>query len=117
LMGRYFPGLDLNEVEFCLDSTLPANWFAPPGDVAAMTFGYRIYFKGSGIQDSQAGLKLLMHELVHADQVRRRGGEVSFACHYGRGYLEAGGYRSNPMEAEAYAFVVKHGPSLPDGVA
>ena len=81
-----------------------------------MTFGYTIFFKGSNIQKSRGGLKLLMHELVHVDQVRRKGGEVAFACDYGKGYLKGGSYRKNPMEVEAYDFVDKHGDSLPDGV-
>ena len=57
-----------------------------------------------------------MHELVHVDLVRRKGGEVAFACDYGKGYLKGGNYRKNPMEVEAYDFVDKHGDSLPDGV-
>ena len=116
VMKKFFPKLDLDKVEFCINSSLPANWFESPDKVQAMTFGTRMYFKGSNIQKSRAGLKLLMHELVHIDQIRRKGGETAFACAYGKGYLESGSYRQNPLEVEAFNFVDKHGSSLPDGV-
>lgn len=112
----FFPNLKLRDVRFCINSSLPGNWFQSAGSVGGMTFGYTIFFKGSDLQKSRAGLRLLMHELVHVDQVRRKGGEVAFACGYGKGYLKAGNYRDNPMEVEAYDFVTKHGGSLPDGV-
>jgi hypothetical protein len=55
-----------------------------------------------------------MHELVHVDQLRRRGdNEDRFACDYGKGYLEAGNYRNNPLEEEAYDFVDSHSVPLP----
>ena len=109
LMKKYFPKLKLGKVRFCINSTLPANWFEKPGKVDAMTFGYTIYFKGSGIQQSKAGLLLLMHELVHVDQVRRRSdSETKFACDYGKGFLQGGNYRNNPLEVEAYDFVAAH---------
>jgi hypothetical protein len=115
-MKKYFPKLNLTKVEFCINSTLPGNWFQSRDKVAAMTFGYRIYFNRSDIQKTRSGLKLLMHELVHVDQVRRKGGEIPFACDYGKGYLRAGSYRQNPMEVEAYDFVARHGELLPNGV-
>lgn len=116
LMKNYFPKLDLGKVRFCIHSSLPGNWFTSRDSVQGMTFGYTIFFKGTNLQKSRAGLKLLMHELVHVDQVRRKGGEIAFACAYGKGYLSGGSYRQNPMEVEAYDFVAKHGSSLPDGV-
>jgi hypothetical protein len=74
-----------------------------------MTFGYTIFFKASDYQKSWARLEYLLHELVHVDQVRRRGdSESSFACDYGKGYLAAGSYRNNPLEVEAYDFVANH---------
>ena len=40
---------------------------------------------------------------VHVDQVRRYGdSELDFACAYGKGFLDAGNYRDNWMEVEAY---------------
>lgn len=116
VMQQFFPKLNFREVEFCINSSLPGNWFESPDRVQATTFGTRMYFKGSNIQKSRAGLQLLMHELVHIDQIRRKGGENAFACAYGKGYLEAGSYRQNPLEVEAYDFVATHGNSLPDGV-
>lgn len=109
LMRRHFPKLNLNKVRFCINSSLPANWFQSPDKTAGMTFGYTIYFKKSGVQKSKAGLALLMHELVHVDQVRRRGNsQRRFACDYGKGFLKGGSYRKNPMEVEAYDFVSNH---------
>lgn len=112
----YFPKLDLGKVRFSINSTLVGNWFTKANSVEAMTFGYRIYFDNTDYQISRRGLKLIMHELVHVDQVRRLGGEVEFACAYGKGYLKGGNYRDNPLEVEAYDFVTEHGGSLPNGV-
>ena len=107
--------LHLKRVRFCIKSNLPANWFQSPGKVAGMTFGYTVFFKGTDIQKSWAGLELLMHELFHVDQVRRRGdNEARFACDYGEGVLKGGSYMKNPMEAKAYAFVASH--RLPDAL-
>lgn len=116
VMKPYFPDLDLGKVEYCINASLPPNWFTSPDNIAAMTFGDTIFFKGSDIQKSHAGLLLLMHELVHVDQVRRKGGETPFACAYGSGFLQGGSYEKNPMEKAAIDFVARHGPSLPDGV-
>jgi hypothetical protein len=117
VMQAYFPKLHLGKVEFCINSTLPANWFKSADNVDGMTFGYTIFFKGSNIQKTQDGLALLMHELVHVDQVRRRGdSELKFACDYGDGYLQAGSYEANPLEKEAYDFVTANRSSLPNGV-
>lgn len=113
VMQVHFPKLDLTKVRFCINCTLPGNWFASAKWVAAMTFGYTIYFDDSDVQKTHAGLRLLMHELVHVDQVRRLGGESAFACAYGKGYLSAGSYRQNALEVEAYDFVTKHGAALP----
>lgn len=113
LMKTYFPKIDFGDVEFCINCTLVSNWFASPGSVSAMTFGNTIFFKGSDIQKNRAGLKLLMHELFHVNQVRELGGQIEFACEYGKGYLAKGSYRDNPMEAKAYQFVADHGNELP----
>lgn len=116
LFKKYFPDLNLKKVRFHINCTLPGNWFTSANSVDGMTFGYDIYFKGSDLQKSRKGLRLLMHELVHVDQVRRLGGELAFACKYGEEYVKAGNYRDNRLEVEAYDFVAKHGASLPDGV-
>jgi hypothetical protein len=116
LMKQYFPDLKLNDVRFCIQATLPANWFESPVRAEAMTFGNTIFFKGSDYQKSRRGLTLLMHELVHADQVRRLGSEPQFAAAYGDGFLTAGSYRDNPMEKAARDMEARYGASLPDGV-
>jgi hypothetical protein len=95
-----FPELNFDKVEFRRNCTLPPGWFGD--NVDAMTFGYTIYFRIGNIQGTEAGLRLLIHELVHVDQVRRRGdSETKFACDYGVGYLSAGDYENNPLEREA----------------
>ncbi len=80
-----------------------------------MTFGYTIYWRADLDEKNPVDLVKLIHEIVHVDQVRRYGSESSFACEYGRGYIEGGGslpsyideptaYHRNPLEAEAYTF-------------
>ena len=109
-----FLKLNLKRVTFKINASLPANWFKSADTIAAMTFGYRIYFKKADIEKTERGLSLLIHELVHVDQVRRRGNsETAFAGDYGAGFLEAGSYRKNPLEVEAYDFQDKVGvPAL-----
>ncbi len=105
-----FPKIDFGRVRFLVDAQLPPNWFKE--GVAGMTFGHTIYFKGHDIQKTVGGLELLIHELVHVNQVRARGdsplvgdkAERQFACDYGKGYLKAGSYEKNPLEKEAYDF-------------
>jgi hypothetical protein len=105
-LKRLFPKLDLGRVRIRTGCSLPGNWFQPAGQVLAMTFGYTIYFKAKTVQSTMSGLNVLMHELVHVDQVRRRGNdETRFACDYGKGFLKAGSYAKNPLEVEAYDFV------------
>lgn len=109
LMQPFFPKLNLNKVTFHINCTLVPNWFTTTNKIRGMTFGYTIYFKGSGIQKTKAGLRLLMHELVHVDQVRRcDDDEDKFACKYGKGFLDGGSYEKNPMEVEARDFVQNH---------
>ena len=106
-MWFLFPDLDLDRVRFSINSALPPNWFTSENDVEGMTFGYRIFFKGSGYQTTDVGLRVLVHELVHVDQVRRRGDdEGKFACDYGTGYRSGGwSYEDNPLEQEAYSWL------------
>lgn len=109
-----FPRLNLSRVRFYINASLPPNWFTSANNVDGMTFGYRIYFKRSRIQRSESGLRLLIHELVHVDQIRRRGGsELQFACDYGMGFLSSGNYRQNPLEVEAYNFYPSTKPLPP----
>ncbi len=115
MLARLFPSLDVERIRYKTHCRLPPNRFADDGWVAAMTFGSTIYFRGGFSESSPTDVVLLIHEVVHVDQVRRYGGEDHFACAYGRGYLAGGGelpghirnpgmYHRNPLEAEAYRF-------------
>jgi hypothetical protein len=110
-----FPAVDLDAVRVHTRCRLPSNRFRPDGSIYAMTFGTAIFWRDDLDADDPEQLVRLIHELVHVDQVRRFGGERSFACEYGRGYLQGGGqlpawveqptaYHRNPLEAEAYTF-------------
>lgn len=102
-LAPHFPALDLATVRIVAGASLPPNWLGPRVFRAdAMTFGRVIFVVGREPFDGPRALRLLAHELVHVDQVRRLGGERAFACAYGRGYLGGGSYRANPMEVEAY---------------
>ena len=104
-----FPEVDLDTVTFVTDATLPANWFR--SGTLAMTFGSQMWFKWNSlrVEETDDGLRLLMHELVHVAQFRRLGdSKRAFACAYGRGYLSTLSYAANPLEAEAYQFVRTH---------
>ena len=118
VMQRHFPELDLAKVRVCTNASLPANWIRLPGGprMDGMALGRTIFLTGADYSRSRKALRLLMHELVHVEQVRRLGGEIAFARAYGRGYVEARGYRGNPLEAEAYEFESRAGRGLPDGV-
>lgn len=109
LMRPLFPGLDVEHVRIKEGSTIPPNWFRKRKKYSAITFGYTIYFTGRGMQDTNENLNILMHELVHTDQVRlRKNSEARFAADYGIGFLLAGNYRCNPLEQEAFDFVSAH---------
>jgi hypothetical protein len=110
-----FPDLDLSKITVRTRCRLPSNQFRPTGSIYAMTFGYSIFWRDELDETNPVDLVKLIHEIVHVDQVRRRGSESSFACEYGRGYIEGGGklpgyiaeptaYHRNPLEAEAYSF-------------
>ncbi|TFG79797.1 MAG: DUF4157 domain-containing protein [Chrysiogenales bacterium] len=99
---------DLTQVRFKIDCSLPPNWFTASNSIVAMTFGNMIYFKGHDVQKREEQIKVLMHELVHVDQVVRFGSETNFACEYGKGYLLAGDYEDNHLEMEAYNFTDNH---------
>jgi len=106
--ARFFPKLDLARVSVGEDCYLPANEVnrlnipGSAGKIKAMTFGNAIYVVG------KADRRLILHELVHVDQVRRLGGKVAFARAYGNGVIAGGGtYLGNPLEVEAYGFADK----------
>ena len=108
LLQPLFPELDLRDVRFITSASLPGNWFTASNDVLAMTFGTHIWckWKRAQMENSDEGLRLLMHELVHVRQFRERGSSKdAFACDYGVGFLEGGSYEANPLEIEAYQFV------------
>jgi hypothetical protein len=106
-----FPQLDLRQIIIKDHANLPPNWFRWLLPAQAMAFGGRIYFLHTFNENDPRFLRLLIHELAHTEQVRRLGGEIYFACAYGRGHLEQG-YQDNPLEVEARAFVETHLPSL-----
>jgi hypothetical protein len=110
-----FPDLSLENIRVRRGCRLPSNRFHQTGSIYAMTFGYTIFWRDVLDENNPVDLVQLIHEIVHVDQVRRLGGESSFACAYGRGYIEGGGtlpayiadltaYHRNPLEAEAYTF-------------
>jgi hypothetical protein len=102
-LAPHFPALDLATVRIVAGSSLPPNWLGPRVfRASAMTFGRTIFFVDAEPFRGPGAVRLLAHELVHVEQVRRLGGERAFACAYGRGYVEGGSYRANPLEVEAY---------------
>ncbi len=102
-LAPHFPALDLSAVRLVTGASLPANWLGPRVfRASAMTFGWTIFFADADPFSGPKALRLLAHELVHVDQVRRHGGERAFACAYGRGYVKGASYRANPLEVEAY---------------
>lgn len=130
-LAPWFPDLDLSTVRIRTSCRLPPNRFDTEGHIYAMTFGSTIYWRDQFDEGDPKELVRLAHELVHVDQVRRYGGESSFACAYGRGYVEGGGalpayfddvgaYHRNPLEAEAYRFEAQfrdeRGRVVPDSI-
>jgi hypothetical protein len=116
-----YPELDLHSASFVTSASFPADWFQSPDQTLAMTFGTRIWFKWKRrhVEETDEGLLVLMHELVHVVQFRRLGSsKTAFACAYGIGFLNAGAdYARNPLEAEAFEFVENHRlpPPTPSG--
>jgi hypothetical protein len=126
-----FPDLDLTKITVRTRCRLPSNRFRQTGSIYAMTFGYSIFWRDELDESNSLNLVQLIHEIVHVDQARRLGGESSFACAYGRGYIEGGGdlpaylakradltaYHRNPLEAEAYSFDARYRDDSGDVVA
>jgi hypothetical protein len=115
LITELFPELDVGALRYRTGCRLPPNHFREDGWVLAMTFGSSIFWRGEFDEDDPRDVVNFLHEVMHADQVRRYGGESGFACEYGKGYVEGGGrlpahiteptrYHRNPLEAEAYSF-------------
>lgn len=113
MLRSVFPDLDVAAIRVREKCRLPANRFKPTGSIYAMTFGNTIYWRDELDESDPVHLVRLIHESAHVDQVRRFGGQDTFACEYGKGYLEGGGelpayiddpsdYHRNPLEAEAY---------------
>jgi len=105
-----YPHVDLRSVDFVTSADLTVQQLFEE-NAEAITFGARMWFvhKRRYIEETDEGLKLLMHELVHVSQYRVRGSSKEvFACAYGEGYLAAGNYENNPLEKEAYDFVDAH---------
>ena len=74
-------------------------------DADAQTYGLRIYVKSSKENmEQRERLRLLIHELVHADQYEDYGSSLAnFGYHYFKGYKRANQtYEDNKMEVEAY---------------
>ena len=101
-LAPLFPHLDLTRVRLKDHANLPV---LPRYN--GIAFGYRLYFRHTFNENDARSLRVLVHELVHADQVRRLGGEVAFACAYFAGHFVAG-YDGNPLEEEAREFVREH---------
>jgi hypothetical protein len=115
-LQHLYPDVDLSSVRFVTSADLTLQELFEE-EAAAITFGATMWFKHKRrhMEETEAGLLLLMHELVHVAQYRRLGSsKTAFACAYGMGYLEGGGYESNPMEQEAYDFVDFHDLPPPD---
>ena len=126
-----FPDLDLTKITVRTRCRLPSNRFRQTGSIYAMTFGYSIFWRDELDETNPLNLVQLIHEIVHVDQARRLGGESSFACAYGSGYIEGGGnlpgylarrtdltaYHHNPLEAEAYSFDARYRDDSGDVVA
>ena len=115
LVAHLFPELDVDRLRYRTGCRLPPNRFREDGWVLAMTFGSSIFWRGAFDEHDPRDVVNFLHEVVHADQVRRFGGEAGFACEYGQGYVDGGGqlpahldnptrYHRNPLEAEAYSF-------------
>ena len=113
-----FPELDTERIRFKTGCRLPPNRFRGTGGIYAMTFGYTVYWRGSFDESDPEDFVNFVHEVVHADQFRRYGGESGFACRYGEGYLNGGGslpgYIHNPGMYELIHSKPKRTRSRPD---
>ncbi len=125
-LAPLFPRLDLTAVRFRDEARTPATGWRHGH--ASMAFGSELYFGPAMPQlvldrfargEARAGeslFRLLVHELVHADQVRRTGSEAAFA----RLYLDEwviGGLRYEDNRLEREAFAAQRGPLPPPIVA
>jgi hypothetical protein len=102
-----YPNVDLQRVVIKDHANIPANWFRFLPHTDAQAFHYRIYTQFTFNENDPRFIKLLLHELVHSEQVARLGGEFKFGCTYGMGFAEHG-YWDHPLEIEARDFTEKH---------
>lgn len=108
LMQALFPGVDLGRVRLTANATLP--W---PKPRRAITLNRSIYVRDEFDQLRSRDLRLLLHELVHVDQYRRKG-TLSFMWSYGRALAKGGSYRRNLLEVEAFEFALRHRGAIGD---
>ena len=130
LITDLFPELDVGRAALPHRLSAPAQSL-PRGRLGAGDDVRARRSSGAGDfdEDDPRDVVNFLHEVVHADQVRRYGGESGFACEYGKGYVEGGGelpahiteptrYHRNPLEAEAYSFEARFqdapGPGHPE---
>lgn len=99
----FFPTLDLSKVWIIENAIIPANWIERESRTEAMTFGWNIYAKRDDLQYQYEGILVLIHELVHVQQMQLVG-ETNFAARYGKEYIQFG-YPNMPLESEAFHFV------------
>jgi methyl-accepting chemotaxis protein len=116
-LSSFLTGDSFSDVYYIEGSNLVGNAFNM--DIAAMTFGHfylsgikvnRTVLMGSVFDENDFGSReTMIHELVHAKQINRYGGEIGFGCMYGIGFMEGGcSYKGNPLEEEAYNFTDDH---------
>lgn len=100
------------DVVYCPGASLAADWIVPGEPCAGMVFGDLVFIGKEDFNPDEDlwDFMLLVHELVHVKQCQQYGapfGELAFAYAYAAGFIEAGSYRGNPLEAEARDHVKK----------
>ncbi len=106
---RSYVGDSIDDVVFYFEANLIDEWdlgftdVAFGFDVAAQTFGNRIYFEDPYVPGDAWQLETLAHELRHAEQVRISGGFYpGFALAYCAAFYRSGyDYQSNALEVDA----------------
>ncbi len=118
-LQKLFDNTSFDSVCYVEGANLIANAFDPKSETKGMTFGPDtmagvvmravVYLKSIFDENDYESRKTMVHELVHVKQIDRYGGEIGFACEYGKGYVSAGlSYEGNPLEEEAYDFTKDH---------
>lgn len=75
LVHPLLPKVSIESVAFYFDAYVPA-------DMAAVTFGHKVYVKGPYDADNPQLTRLIAHELTHVGQYDYLGGEKEFAQRY-----------------------------------